>query len=376
VQPRARSGRGTRNLEESSLWIVPNNLLACRSAQATAASSLGLNEQAFACAQSLMWRGKHSQQQTWLQRLKREKWLRLLSGRMLRPSLSQTFATEWASCLPVIPANRSARQANAKAQQTSDTCGHTSQTELPLASPDLCSAKMSRDICPLGLKTFSTTWTDWVTNTRQDYLVRRKSAQHTGENGCSGWPTPAAHEPRLGYQNRNNGKKGSQKSLTTVVIEAGQPAQGNPSSIGKNPERWPTPNTMDVLPPRPTRKLEEENRVRGGRKNRQALSNLREAVQSPKYQKWATPLENDHWITNQPRKDNRQEQLPQMVQKWATPILGDSHLTSTPEAAAARLTEDKKTLSRMNPGKLNPNWVEQLMGVPVGWTQLPTEWIG
>jgi hypothetical protein len=23
--------------------------------------------------------------------------------------------------------------------------------------------------------------------------------------------------------------------------------------------------------------------------------------------------------------------------------------------------------------KLNPNWVEQLMGLPVGWTQLPTE---
>tara|TARA_B100000674_G_scaffold340756_1_gene284838 strand:- start:187 stop:669 length:483 start_codon:yes stop_codon:yes gene_type:complete len=24
---------------------------------------------------------------------------------------------------------------------------------------------------------------------------------------------------------------------------------------------------------------------------------------------------------------------------------------------------------------LNPNWVEQLMGLPVGWTQLSTEWI-
>ena len=27
-----------------------------------------------------------------------------------------------------------------------------------------------------------------------------------------------------------------------------------------------------------------------------------------------------------------------------------------------------------NPGRLSPNWTEQLMGVPVGWTQLPTEW--
>jgi len=27
-----------------------------------------------------------------------------------------------------------------------------------------------------------------------------------------------------------------------------------------------------------------------------------------------------------------------------------------------------------NPGRLSPNWVEQLMGVPTSWTQLPIEW--
>ena len=31
------------------------------------------------------------------------------------------------------------------------------------------------------------------------------------------WPTPCASEARQGYQNRNNGKKGSQESLSTVV---------------------------------------------------------------------------------------------------------------------------------------------------------------
>jgi hypothetical protein len=34
----------------------------------------------------------------------------------------------------------------------------------------------------------------------------------------SGWPTPEAEEARRGYQNRMNGKKGSQESMTTVVI--------------------------------------------------------------------------------------------------------------------------------------------------------------
>ena len=34
----------------------------------------------------------------------------------------------------------------------------------------------------------------------------------------AGWPTPEAEEARRGYQNRMNGKKGSQESMTTVVI--------------------------------------------------------------------------------------------------------------------------------------------------------------
>ena len=54
------------------------------------------------------------------------------------------------------------------------------------------------------------------------------------------WPTPMEHEARLGFQNRMTGKKGSQKSLTTVVVESlapdndprlsGQTAIGSPAA--------------------------------------------------------------------------------------------------------------------------------------------------
>lgn len=40
----------------------------------------------------------------------------------------------------------------------------------------------------------------------------------TSEQEPSLWPTPAAHEARLGYQKRHAGAKGTQESLTTVVI--------------------------------------------------------------------------------------------------------------------------------------------------------------
>ena len=47
-------------------------------------------------------------------------------------------------------------------------------------------------------------------------------------------PTPAAHEARLGYQRRIKGKKGTQKSLTTVVIDQ---MGGRDKVIGQlNPE--------------------------------------------------------------------------------------------------------------------------------------------
>jgi hypothetical protein len=39
-----------------------------------------------------------------------------------------------------------------------------------------------------------------------------------GMASAAGWPTPEAEEVRRGYQNRSNGKKGSQESMTTVAI--------------------------------------------------------------------------------------------------------------------------------------------------------------
>ena len=57
------------------------------------------------------------------------------------------------------------------------------------------------------------------------------------------WPTPCASEARQGYQNRNNGKKGSQKSLTTVVVDAEKFAtpQARDFRSGST-DRWDNPD--------------------------------------------------------------------------------------------------------------------------------------
>tara|TARA_Y100001938_G_scaffold61093_1_gene85003 strand:+ start:91 stop:726 length:636 start_codon:yes stop_codon:yes gene_type:complete len=191
-----------------------------------------------------------------------------------------------------------------------------------------------------------------VTKQRGEYLVRLKSEQATRERESSSWPTPQAGEEKA----TNPWGKQNQRMLSHVAILEDSPPDLESSNLtGKNPERWPTPNTMDVLPPRPTEKLAEENRKRGGRKNRQALSNLREAVQSPKYQNWPTPTATQ---AEKPQGPNSKQKGLESQAKWATP-----------EA-------QNQTGYQTKNGKLNPNWVEQLMGLDVGRTQLPTEWTG
>jgi hypothetical protein len=63
---------------------------------------------------------------------------------------------------------------------------------------------------------------------------RKGSPSDTLANAAAlaGWATPAATEARQGYQNRHNGKKGSQESLTTQVVHA---VHGIPSTSSHAP---------------------------------------------------------------------------------------------------------------------------------------------
>ena len=59
----------------------------------------------------------------------------------------------------------------------------------------------------------------------------------------AGWPTPEAEEARRGYQNRSNGKKGSQESMTTVAVN---PLRASaPRTSGNDCSGWATPATRD-----------------------------------------------------------------------------------------------------------------------------------
>jgi len=391
-------------------WILPKQLHTLASALDTEALSLDLNEQSQVCAQSLFVRSKPSQSRIWSAKWKRDSWTRHLSGRILRPSLGQRFATEWTSSLGATHASPSVQQANAEARTTRGTCGPTSQTAFDFSGLGAASLRTSKDISAWGCPTLSKTWQEWVIERRGAYSARLKSAHRTNASGCSSWPTvrhgeswqghgatqsyaenganhqvnyrynkqgekisipkgtfdttlttaviaqnwpsPVASEVRQGFQDRSRGMKGSQESLTTVVIKG-----------------WPTPNAADSL---------QGGTTQGNRKD----PNLSIAVHGPavpassstdgsRRESWATPRANKTEGYSSPEF---RPTLHQQVTTWPTPA--SSGVTGGPTGLAGGAGNREKLASMlpeaeakaMGCGKLNPRWVETLMGLPVGWT--------
>ena len=262
------------------MWILPRQLHTSPFVPDTEALISDSNEQSEICAQSLLARSKPSPARTWSQRWKRDSWTQHLSGRILKPSHGQTFVTAWTSCLAATRASRSQPPASGSEPKTQDTSGRLSQPELLQCDQQSAFLRMSKDIFLSGCATCCKTWQDWVTERRGAWRQRVNAARLTRGGGSSSWPTatsqdgkqggitpfqakggnhtnllhvaaineeqknwpsPVASEVRQGFQDRSKGMKGSQESLTTVVIKHGQAAPASSSSLGSRQGLWPTP---------------------------------------------------------------------------------------------------------------------------------------
>jgi DNA (cytosine-5)-methyltransferase 1 len=90
---------------------------------------------------------------------------------------------------------------------------------------------------------------------------------------------------------------------------------------------------------------------------------------------WPTPTASD-WKGRGP--NSKQQGLPEVVKKNPYPTMSASGMGNTgsrqmldKKIADGSLTEEeKRAMTAGNGGKLNPTWVEWLMGFPEGWTDL------
>ena len=400
-------------------WILPKQLHTLASALDTAALSLDLNEQSQVCAQSLFVRSKPSQLRIWSAKWKRDSWTRHLSGRILRPSLGKAFEIEWTSSLGATHASPSVQQGSDGAKTTQGTCGPTSQTAFDFSGLGAVSLRTSKDISAWGCPTSSKTWQEWVIERRGAYSQRLNAERHTRESECSSWPTSSARDWKGCYTTlqRKDGKMRGDLLPDAVNLEEkhGRPAPGN----------WPTPNCMDVITPNRdltqmeskghwgknmnTGKLSEmvnygppvpaSSSTDGSRPGLWQTATVSTGAHKQKdgsmtdkldqqVKSWATPRagkttdENpETWALRQAKGDVATMPLTAQVKSWATPSAFDGQRPIETqqewEARNARKKEQNPNLGQLHKpltvqmtggGKLNPRWVETLMGLPVGWT--------
>ena len=348
------------------MWIIPKQLRTLASVADTKESGLDSEEFSQICGRSLWWRGKYSLSKTWLLRWKRVSWIQHLSSRTLKPSLTESFLEKYLSSLEDFPANHFREQVEKNPLLMKGTFSHSSSKESESADPQqsflktlkgysVAEQEMENQFSNMS----SDHWKAWVTEQRQEYSQRKNADFLTKESESSSWPTPTIAEVSGGMRLNQikSGKWGNIQLREKLAL--------------MQEKKWATPNTMDVLPPRSYKATQKQAMT--SRKGRTNPANLREQVDSTCVQaykdakKWPTIQARD-WkatsgtsmlrpsTTGKPRGTNGE--LPLAVYQQSN-ILLDQSKSNTNGKSQGLL--------------LNPNWVEQLMGLPVGWTQLPTE---
>lgn len=232
-----------------------------------------------------------------------------------------------------------------------------------------------------GLESFSETWPRSGMTANGIAYRLQPSAPLTREIGFGSWPTPcsAAEAPNLGSNKKNgpkslvevaNGNHPMPKKfwLTPRATETGEntanfvkrmgdrtdSCAGSLSAQVNNPKTWPTPRAANP----------------GSRPNGKGGKILAEEVMIAeglrvRGEKFPTP------------KARQRGDCPSERQR-KSPSLESVVKFSTPQARDFRTGQQKrysdpnrsKNLNDQIGGQLNPQWVEWLMGLPPGWTDL------
>lgn len=172
--------------------------------------------------------------------------------------------------------------------------------------------------------------------------------------------------------------KGSQESLSTVVVKHGHPVPANSSTDGSRPGLsvdWRTPQASEAGAKVETLYTKDGQPAKPGQRAYRKTPDGRMVLQSQTInqqvemvQNWATPRagkttdENpETWKLRQEKGDVATMPLTAQVKSWQT---------ATVSTGAHRQKDGSMTdkLDQQVNGKLNPRWVETLMGLPVGWT--------
>ncbi len=399
------------------MWVyVPSS----HSAQESAASTLGLESLSHALEPSVTWKGKLLPRRSWLRALKTAPWTKRLFGRTCERLTASRGAAEWIASLPAIRANRSVARASSKDAKIHATSGRTSRASSAKWSRNGSSLRTSPTICGSDFAKSPASYDAWATGLRQDCLRRLKLARLISESVSSSWLTPHGMSGQ-----DHTGKNGAGGEFAKQATRWGTPTIGTAGGRGQEApthgsrlqdqsRNWPTarsedaescgnhPGSVDSLTGAAKgwqTPATDSFRSRGGdRINEQGLDQ----------QARTWPTTQEHNGQGAPgasckQRGSRRSDLVRDAAQWPTPVRGDHRSGVTGNIAKknarplcevacqsslqARTTSPRGKNSSASIPRLNPRFVEMLMGFPVGWTdcaplemasflswrQLPTE---
>ena len=359
------------------MWILTKQLITSPFVQDTKALEWDSETFGQMCEKSLMWRSKPSQSRTWRQRLKRVGYIRHLFTRTLKPSHSNTFLEKWISSLPDSRVNPLVLPEDENQQMIRDIYTHTSLKESHSVDQLMLFSKMSKESSQAKPQTenrysnmSSETWKKEVMSQRGEYSQRLKLVRPINENESLSWPTARNSDAEGGRIETEMSKKGFRSKRHKSDQYFGAKLR---DAVETHEEKnWPTPASRDHKGGHGTIKETNSGHVRISNKTGTKFGARLDAVVEYENEKnWATPKAKE--------------------KSWPTPAAHEARLGYQKRHKGAKGTQkslttiviedtqqdqEKSSTSGKSQGRLNPNWVEQLMGLPVGWTQLPTEWIG
>lgn len=348
------------------MWILPKNSPIYHSAQDMGALILDCNELSELLEQSVLWRSKPTPLKTWQRRLKRGTLTAPLYGQTLKPSLGNCLVREWISSQEGSLVSHLATQAEEEGTATRATCGpifseaSSSLADLPLFSwrtLQASSAPNSRAHSGQTLRAHlfccmsSESWRGWATKQRQEYSARLKLVRPTKEKGFSSLPSEQTSSPQdMSLFQVSSDQMSPQQS--TLQAEAQSNMDGSPQELF-----WRTPTANQSGQERNLKTKTGDAWEGDGRAYRIDGS----------YKSMTLDLQVYAQMNVQAKR------------AWSTPIAGvKNHESSNIDYYKSRREKNKQiglqgevilsqTLQSTFKGRLNPRWVEALMGLPIGW---------
>ena len=261
------------------------------------------SEQLSQLESSVMWKSNFQQQKSWQNVWKKRLSMRRLSGLLLKPSTLNRGVEKWICSLEGSLASPSASPGRSLEKMIQETSGPTQPDLLGGLGFQSSFLKMCQESSDTTTTPYDPNYERWVTKLRRDSSQRPRLGPLTRGNDSLSWPTPT----------------GTERSGTN-------PNTGKGEGLNKTAKNWPTPNTMDELPPR-SEAANKERFTTGQRAGRKHPDNLREFVHSEMHPKnWPTPrVSSANGPSETELEDNNpKRRLETEASLWPTPTVAEA----------------------------------------------------